>query len=145
LFHIDIGTEVARVPNELLEELTEIARWTLQRERARPVELSIALLSDESIAALNETHLAHPGPTDVISFPLEQPGAPLVGDVYVGYEQAGRQAAELGIELREELLRLVIHGTLHILGWDHPDTPDRTHSPMYQRQEELLSSFLERR
>jgi probable rRNA maturation factor len=61
----------------------------------------------------------------------------------VGAEQAARQAAELGVPLDEELLRLVIHGTLHVLGYDHPDSDEeRAGSPMYRRQEALLTELL---
>jgi probable rRNA maturation factor len=143
-WNVEVGTEVSDVPIPLLEDVGEIARWTLRHESAPPVELSVALLSDEAITAMNEEYLHHTGPTDVVSFPMEQPGAPLVGDVYIGYAQALRQAAEYGVPAREEVLRLVVHGTLHILGWEHPEGEDRADSPMHRRQEELLTSYLHR-
>jgi probable rRNA maturation factor len=130
------------LPPDFLAELERAATAVLTAEGAPPIELSIALLSDDSIAALNREYLSHAGPTDVISFPLEQPGVPLVGDVYVGAEQARRQAEEAGVQPREELLRLVIHGTLHVLGWGHPDGAED--SEMHRRQEEILHSLLRR-
>jgi len=142
-WHIDIGTEKASIPVSLLEELESAVRWTLAAERVGKVELSLALMLDETMSGLNEQYLSHDGPTDVISFPFEQVDDTRFGDVYIGIEQAERQAAELGVPLREELLRLAIHGTLHVLGWDHPEE-DREASPMFRRQEELLRSFLER-
>lgn len=116
------------------------SRWVLESERARDGEISIALVSDETIAGLNEQYLSHSGPTDVISFPLEDPFR-LLGDIYIGVAQARRQAVDAGVPLEEELLRLTIHGTLHVIGWDHPEGET---SPMFVRQEELLTAFLQR-
>jgi probable rRNA maturation factor len=114
----------------------------LEREAPGPAELSIAFVRDAEIERLNLDYLSHEGPTDVISFPLSRPGEPVVGDVYVGAEQARRQAEELGVPLAEELLRLAVHGTLHVLGYDHPEGIDRDGSEMYVRQEALLSDIL---
>lgn len=127
-----------------LAVLERAVEWVLQSEGVEEAELSVALLSDPAIAALNEEYLAHDGPTDVLSFPLQRPGGPPLGDVYVGAEQAARQAADAGVDLREEILRLTVHGTLHVLGYEHPEGLDRDGSPMYRRQEELLSAFLAR-
>ena len=135
---IDASAEDETFPDSLLAEIEAVALWTLSSEGAPDTELSIALVGDVTIASLNEQYLSHTGPTDVISFPLDDTGGRLVGDVYIGVAQAERQAAELGIPLREELLRLTIHGTLHVLGWDHPEGEG---SGMYARQEEILGSF----
>ncbi|HET7322006.1 MAG TPA: rRNA maturation RNase YbeY [Longimicrobiaceae bacterium] len=125
-------------------ELEGVMRAVLEAEGVEDAELSLALLRDAEIAALNEEYLQHEGPTDVISFPLHAAGAVPLGDVYVGAEQAARQAAELGVPLREELLRLAVHGTLHVLGYDHPAGAEREECPMYARQEELLRGWLAR-
>lgn len=114
----------------------------LQAEAPGPAEISIAFVGDTEIERLNFEYLSHQGPTDVISFPLSRPGAAVVGDVYIGAEQAGRQAEELGMPLAEELLRLAVHGTLHVLGYDHPEGADREGSEMYVRQEALLAEIL---
>jgi probable rRNA maturation factor len=135
---VEVSAELESVPSDLLAGLEAAARSVLAAEGAAEIELSIALVSDETIASINQQYLSHDGPTDVISFPLEQPGAPLVGDVYIGYEQAERQAGENGVTLDEELTRLVVHGTLHVLGWQHPDGEERSQSEMYKRQEELV-------
>jgi probable rRNA maturation factor len=124
-------------------EVERAVEWVLDAEGVGAAELSLAFVSDAEIASLNQRYLAHEGPTDVISFALHLPGGAPLGDVYVGVEQAARQAPGEGEEaLREELLRLAVHGTLHILGYEHPEGPDRETSPMYLRQEALLSSFL---
>ena len=124
------------------DELAAAVRFVLEREGVAEAEISVTLLPDAEIARLNREYLGHEGPTDVISFPLEGPGERVVGDVYVGAEQARRQAEELGAPLREEVLRLAMHGCLHVLGHDHPEGEDRANSEMYLRQEALLAAFL---
>lgn len=114
----------------------------LEREGAGPARISLAFVADPEIARLNRDYLSHEGPTDVISFALSGPGEPVVGDVYVGAAQAARQAEELGVPLAEELLRLAVHGTLHVLGHDHPEGDEREGSQMYVRQEALLAEIL---
>jgi len=101
-------------------------------------ELSFTLLGDDAIAGLNRRFLSHDGPTDVLSFPLFEKGEMPVGDVYIGVEQAVRQANAHGIPLTEELARLAIHGTLHVLGMDHPDDESRESSEMWIAQERIL-------
>lgn len=118
-------------------------RHVLAAEGVETAEISVALVSDEEIASLNEDYLKHEGPTDVISFALHEQGEPPLGDVYVGVDQAVRQAAEFGATPAEEVLRLAIHGTLHVLGWEHPEGAGRTESEMFARQEELLKRFIE--
>lgn len=87
-------------------------------------ELSISLVPDTEIATLNESYRRKKGPTDVLAFSLlEGEGAAyrgeLLGDVVVGIETAERQARRLRRSLDDELARLVIHGTLHLIGYDH--------------------------
>jgi rRNA maturation RNase YbeY len=92
------------------------------------------------MARLNRRHLGHAGPTDVISFGFApSPGEGLVGDVYICPDVARANARVAGCGVREELLRLVVHGTLHVLGWDHPVGRARESSPMWRRQEALLA------
>ena len=117
------------------------ARATLAQQ-VDDAELSITLLDDSGIAELNQQWLSHDGPTDVISFPLYEPGEDVVGDVYIGFDQVMRQAHENGATPREELARVAIHGTLHVLGYDHPDGPSRSRSAMWRRQERILAQVL---
>jgi probable rRNA maturation factor len=99
-------------------------------------ELSVTFLADEPIRALNVRYLAHDWVPDVLSFEL---APPMLGDVCVGYEQARRQAIEHGVPLDEELVRLAVHGTLHLLGHDHPDDPaGREASEFYRVQEAVV-------
>jgi probable rRNA maturation factor len=128
-----------KVPGALLEHGV---REVLRREGVDEGEISLALLDDARMEALNVEYLGRSGPTDVIAFALHAPGEAPLGDVYVGYEQARRQAERLNVLLDEELLRLAVHGTLHVLGHTHPDGEERESSPMYQLQEALLAQIL---
>jgi probable rRNA maturation factor len=106
-------------------------------------EVSLALLDDHAICELNRTYLDRDRPTDVIAFALHEVGQPVLGDIYVGYEQAVRQAEEMAIPLIEELARLAIHGALHVLGHEHPETDSRFDSEMFRVQERLLKELLD--
>jgi len=81
------------------------------------------------------------GLTDVIAYSLPQPDGRLLGDVYISPDAAAG-ATRNGAGLREELIRLAVHGTLHVLGYDHPDGAGRTRSRMWQLQERYVKRLL---
>jgi probable rRNA maturation factor len=137
LIHINVG-EFEAVPRALLERAV---RHTVAREGRVSGEVSLTLMDDAGIGELNKSYLGKDGPTDVIAFSLGE-GDDLLGDIYVGMGQAQRQAADIGVPIAEELARLAIHGTLHVLGHEHPEGPDRDASPMYALQESYLSGVL---
>jgi probable rRNA maturation factor len=141
---IDVQVSVGEglVPAADAERIEAAVRHVLRAEGVAEGEISIALVGDGEITALNRQWLDHDWATDVISFNLNGPGEPPLGDVYLGVEQAARQAAELGADPGEELLRLAVHGTLHVLGYEHPEGADRADSEMFRRQEALLREFL---
>jgi probable rRNA maturation factor len=119
-----------------LDRWAQLARAALVHEgvtRAE-AELNLTFVDRATMAGLNEEHLGHDGPTDVLSFPLELPdevpdGLPvLLGDVVVCPAVAAAQAAEHAGPIHDgstedELALLVVHGVLHVLGWDHAE-PD---------------------
>lgn len=115
---------------------------TLTTERVDDAEISVTLLDDGAITELNERYLSHTGPTDVLSFPLWSEGEPLVGEVCIGFDYALRQAAALGVPVAEELVRLAVHGTLHVLGHSHPEDESRTDSTMWKLQERIVSEVV---
>jgi probable rRNA maturation factor len=117
-------------------------RFVLTEEGVGAASVSITFLSDAEIAGMNHAYLSHDGPTDIISFPLGIPGGAPVGDIYIGVEEAARQAVENAVSMEEEVLRLAIHGTLHILGFGHPEGDGRLESSMYVRQEALLARVM---
>ena len=106
------------------------------------VELSITFVSASSIRALNRDYHGVDGVTDVLAFPLGED--PLLGDVYVSPEVAQDFAREHGLDPWDEILRLVIHGVLHLLGHDHPEGEARYTSPMFRLQERLLAEVRDR-
>ena len=120
--------------------VAELARGVLRAERVRAAELSFTFVAAPAMAALNRRHLGHRGPTDIITFELAPvPGRPRAGDVYICPDVARENARRHGAGVREELARLVVHGTLHVLGHEHPEDEGRTRSPMWRRQEQLLA------
>ncbi len=112
----------------------------LAGERRR-AQVSVTFLGRDAMRALNARWLGHDRPTDVIAFGLPQPGGGLAGDVYVCRWAAEREARRRRIPLRRELVRLVVHGTLHVLGHDHPEGPERERSPMWRRQERYVEAL----
>jgi len=127
------------LPAELVERgIAEV----MAAEGAQEGEVSITFLDDEGIEALNQEYFGKEQPTDVIAFALHEEGQPVLGDIYVGYDQARRQASELSVPLDEELLRLAIHGALHLFGYQHPEGEERVGIEMFRRQEELVGKTL---
>ena len=124
-----------RVPRRLIESAL---RATLCRERVSRAELSVTFLNDLDMTELHDRYLGLSEATDVLSFALHEDGEDPLGDVYVGYAQALRQAAEAGTAADQELARLAVHGALHVLGYDHPEGPERDRCDMYRVQEEVL-------
>ena len=91
--------------------------------------------------ALKRRTLVRDRATDVIAYRQLHAGA-VAGDVYICPAVARTAARALRIPEREELIRLVIHGTLHVLGLEHPDGSERTRSPMWRRQERYVRALL---
>ncbi|MCU0649692.1 MAG: rRNA maturation RNase YbeY [Gemmatimonadaceae bacterium] len=126
------------------ERVKALVAAACKAERVDAAMVSITFVDTRTIASLNRRHLGHRGPTDVISFAFAPtPGAAMVGDVYIAPTVAADNARRRGIGVREELARLVVHGVLHVLGWDHPegDDAERAASPMWRRQEQLVARF----
>ncbi len=106
-------------------------------------EISILFVGDQGIRGLNHQFRDVDRPTDVLSFPQilegepEIPGAPVLGDVAISLETARRQSEEHGLSLEEELALLLIHGILHLLGYDH-EISDREEERMRKKTRELF-------
>jgi probable rRNA maturation factor len=139
---VHVATEGVRIA-VARDRVASLAKGVLRAERVRDASVSIAFVTDRRIAALNREHLGHTGPTDVISFGFDRVGkaAEIVGDVYIAPAVARRNARAHGRRVREELLRLVVHGVLHVVGHDHPEDESRYHSRMWKRQEQLLRAM----
>lgn len=145
---LDVDVTADRVRSPLgRAAVADVARSALRAERVRHALLSITLVGKRAIARLNEEYLGHRGPTDVISFGFRRAAGddPVVGDVYIAPEIARQNARAAGIGVREEIARLVVHGTLHVLGYDHPEGAGREASPMWRRQERIVRRALKAR
>lgn len=124
-----------------------LATFVLEREEAPgAVELSIAVVDLEEMAELNGRFRDKAGATDVLSFPCDdpcavvEPGEPVtLGDVVIAPEVAERQAAEYGHTIEEELNLLLVHGVLHLLGYDHEE--DEPAAAMQLREAALLEAW----
>jgi probable rRNA maturation factor len=117
-----------------LEGLMTLARATLLGEGIADAELSISLVTEEEIAGLHERYLHEAGPTDVLSFPLDdeagEDGLRQLGDVVIAPAIAARNNPD---DPAAELRLLLVHGILHLLGHDHMDDGER--AEMWARQE----------
>jgi probable rRNA maturation factor len=136
---IDVSSDDARAALSR-DTVASIARAALRYERVKNALVSITFVSGGAIARLNREHLDHEGPTDVISFAFTRATAtdPVIGDIYICPDVARENARARRASVREETARLVVHGILHILGYDHPEDETREESDMWRRQERLL-------
>ena len=105
--------------------------------------VDITLLSPTQMRLVNRRATGRRSLTDVIAYPLPQPDGRVLGDVYICPAVAADSALN-GVSLAEELIRLTVHGTLHVLGYDHPET-GRTRSRMWRLQERYVTRLLRRR
>jgi probable rRNA maturation factor len=119
------------------EALARLARGVLAGEGIRQASISIALVDDATIQAMNRRHLAHDWPTDVISFRLSEPDdLALAGELVVSAEMAGTTAREAGVDPWAELALYVVHGLLHLCGFD--DSTDDEVARIRRRENEIL-------
>ena len=134
----EVGVTVARRARAVTAAAVRRAvTLVLAGERAGPAAITVTFLTAHQMRALNRRSLGRDRATDVLAFAMQHEGT-LVGDVYVCPTVGARAAARLAVQEREELLRLVVHGTLHALGRDHPTGPGRTASAMWRRQERYV-------
>ena len=120
----------------------EIVKATLEAERVSDALVSVAFVGTSTMSRLNRDYLSRKGPTDVIAFGLERSNStPVIGDIYICPAVAERNARPLRIPVKREVARLIVHGTLHVLGFEHPEDQTRVASAMWRRQEKILDSI----
>ena len=113
-----------------------------------PCEISISITDDTEIQKLNQQYRGKDKPTDVLSFSLigekieENITLPSIGDIVISLETAQKQAVEYNVNLYQEVLRLLIHGILHIIGYDHEDVPEQEAQEMRELEEKLYQQYL---
>ncbi len=133
-------------------ELISVARFVIGKMNVNPAaELSMVLLDLSSMADLHMRWMDLPGPTDVMSFPMDElqpggrpdapePGPAMLGDIVLCPEFAAKQAATAGHSLGHELALLTVHGVLHLLGYDHAEADEE--KEMFALQRELLEEWV---
>lgn len=136
-----IGIENRQRRPVALARLRRTARLVLRALGVADHEVSLALVGDRRIRALNGRYRGVRARTDVLAFPLAGP-APVLGEVVISVETARRQARRLGHSLAQELDLLVIHGLLHLVGYDDRDPGEAR--LMHARELELLSRLYAR-
>jgi len=102
------------------------------------IQLDITFITNNQMQVLNKTHLNHDYPTDIITFDLSE-GETIFGDVYISVQQAEIQAKDEGHSIETELYTLVIHGLLHLLGFDDLNESDK--KIMFEKQNEVLNAL----
>lgn len=132
------------------ETIVALATFALTQEGApERCELSVSLISEDEIAQLNEEYRDHKGPTDVLSFPLDDPWQASkddeiveIGDIMIAPTVAAAQAPQYGNTFEEEMSLLLVHGCLHLLGYDHID--DEEAEVMESHERDILQAWGER-
>lgn len=145
---VEVLNECGYAVDEL--ELVACARYVMEQLKVHPeAELCISLVDEAAMETLHVQWMDLPGPTDVMSFPMDElrpgrdgipPEEGVLGDIVLCPSVAERQAAEAGHAPIEELLLLTTHGVLHLLGFDHGEPEE--HREMFELQRQLLLTFL---
>ncbi len=147
---IEVSNESGVAVSE--EELVSVARFVIKKMNVHPAaELSMVLLDSSAMADLHMRWMDLPGPTDVMSFPMDElepggrpdapePGPAMLGDIVLCPEFAAEQASAAGHSLAHELALLTVHGVLHLLGYDHAEQEDE--KEMFALQRKLLEEWV---
>jgi probable rRNA maturation factor len=130
-------------------ELVSVARYVLDRMRINPLaELSILLVDVDAMTELHVKWMDEPGPTDVLSFPMdelrppkddEEPPLGLLGDIVLCPSVTAKQAADNGRTTDEEAEYLLVHGLLHLLGFDHAEPEEKT--VMFGLNDQIIAAW----
>jgi probable rRNA maturation factor len=129
--------------------LRRIARHVLTVEGVGPAQLGVVITDEATVRELNRRYLGVDEPTDVLSFGLGEKGdapfvlppgeAAVLGEVIISYPTAVRQAEEEGHSVEAEVAHLLVHGILHLLGYDHVEAEDER--VMRRREQEILADL----
>jgi probable rRNA maturation factor len=131
-----------------LKKIKQAAQVVLNALDCPEAELSIVIVDDAEIAELNQRYLQRSGPTNVLAFPMQEGefgeiSPHLLGDVVISADTAAREGREAGIPMVAHMIALLVHGILHLLGYDHETEPAQARE-MDAKSRELLA-LLERR
>jgi len=133
--------------------LVRLATFTLDQLRIHPqAELSVLLVDEDTMSAYHEKYMGEPGPTDVLSFPMDElrppgdedePPLGLLGDIVLCPAVTDRQAREHSRSASAEAEYLLVHGILHLLGYDHADDAER--AEMFGLKDRIIAAWAEQR
>ncbi len=148
---IDINNEAGQEVDS--PGLVRLATFALEQLRIHPMaELSVVLVDEDTMSAYHEKYLGEPGPTDVLSFPMdelrpprddEDPPEGLLGDIVLCPAVTERQALEHGRTGAAEAEYLLVHGLLHLLGYDHAEPDEK--SEMFGLKDKIIAAWAEQR
>lgn len=129
---------------EYINTMQELINYAMEYENVKNVIFNIIIVDNEYIHKLNKEYRGIDRPTDVISFALEdfediKSDIRVLGDIYISIDKVYEQAKEYGHSNLREICFLMIHGFLHLLGYDHMETTDE--KIMFAKQEEILNGF----
>ena len=129
--------------------LVRLATFALDQLRIHPqAELSVLLVDEDTMSSYHEKYMGEPGPTDVLSFPMDElrppgdedePPVGLLGDIVLCPAVTDRQAREHGRSSTAEAEYLLVHGILHLLGYDHADDDERTE--MFGLKDKIIAAW----
>lgn len=94
--------------------------------------ISVIFINDDELAAMHETYLNDPSPTDVITFNLGE--ETIEGEIYISIDMARKQATDFNVSVDEEVIRLIVHGLLHLAGFDDLEEDAKTEMKMYENR-----------
>ncbi|ALC89900.1 rRNA maturation factor [Bacillus sp. FJAT-18017] len=148
---IDFLDETNEVAEESISQVELLLQFTARKMKVEESsEVSVTFVNNARIHEINLEYRHKDAPTDVISFPMEEPGEGeieisgadmprVLGDIIISIERAEEQAAEYGHSFARELGFLAVHGFLHLLGYDHETKEEETE--MFSLQKEILDEF----
>ncbi|MBA2869850.1 putative rRNA maturation factor [Anoxybacillus calidus] len=148
---IDFIDETNEVTEEQMDMIEKLLNYAAEVENVQDeAEVSVTFVDNEKIREINRDYRGKDKPTDVISFALEEMGdeeieivgaeiPPVLGDIIISVPKAREQAEEYGHSFMRELGFLVVHGFLHLLGYDHETEEEE--KEMFSKQEQILEQF----
>ena len=121
----------------------QIIRNTLttlfKKERKKLAELQYIFVSDDNLLEINQQFLQHDFYTDIITFPISEPGQPISGEIYISVDRVRENAREFGNSVKKELLRVIFHGALHLCGYKDKTSKDQ--AIMRRREDAYLRLY----
>jgi probable rRNA maturation factor len=146
MINLQVSESLTQSLPSTLEDLSFLERAGLEALRqagAGAAGLTLVIGDDAQLHALNRQFLGVDAPTDVLSFPADDTdpdsGERYIGDILISYPRAAAQSASAGHTVQEELQLLVVHGVLHLLGFDHAEPAGKTR--MWEIQSQILESL----